>query len=126
MKNLRTITFEEKEAYYRKKLGGPSAIRHIDGDGTVRGYTEEEWNDYVRGLAHPDQETVDWSYIGKRVNAYPKTDEQLGDIWKVFAYLKANGTDLGPEGNAMVDLIARIKETFPVVDYDPETYTTPE
>ena len=42
---------------------------------------------------------------------YPDETEQIDAIWKILKHLRDNGTDLGPEG-AMLDEILSVKTSI--------------
>jgi len=110
MKELRNISKAEKLAYYFQKGDRPENYTHVEGNGTERVFTMEEWEDVIMNhRRHPDLDAVDLSYIGKRREEYPDETEQLDSIWKILIHLKNNNIDLGPSGN-MVDTIRGIKE----------------
>ena len=113
----RAITFEEKEAFYRARVGGPSGLTHTEMDGTERPYTDAEWSDWVRCASHPDciDETApDLEWIGKRVGAYPDDDDQFGALWKAIKAIRdAQSITMPDEVNEMITLIDNIKSQFP-------------
>lgn len=112
MKKLREISNEEKINFYWNTGERPENYIHIEGDGTERPYTREEWEDVIiEHKQHPDLHNKDLSYLGKRREQYPDETEQIGTIWKILEHLRDNGTDLGPEGE-MLDEILHVKNTI--------------
>ena len=112
MKKLREITREEKINFYWNLGERPELYTHVDGDGTSRPFTRAEWEDViVEHRLHPDLHNKDLSYIGKRREKYPDETEQIDAIWKILKHLRDNGTDLGPEG-AMLDEILSVKASI--------------
>ena len=117
---LREISDEEKLAWWRENIGGPETYNHVAVDGgdssliEQRTWTEEEWKTFVlKHGHHPDQYKVDLSYIGKRREEYPDETEQLDALWKMAKHLKANGTDIGADAEAILDSIAASKLKYP-------------
>ena len=49
----------------------------------------------------------------EQARLYPNPNDQLDNIYKALKTLKDSGIDLGVEGNAYVDSITDIKETYP-------------
>ena len=47
-----------------------------------------------------------------REKAYPKTGDQLDAIIKALAYLKAQGIDIGPDGDGLVAGVDKIKSPY--------------
>ena len=113
MKNLRSITKEEKLNFYWNSGDRPENYKHINSDGTERPYTREEWEDLIwEHRRHPDLYDTDLSYIGKRREQYPDETEQIDSIWKILSHLRENGLDLGPE-SSMLDTIIAVKQNIP-------------
>ena len=76
--------------------------------------TEEEFEDHIlEHMPHPDIYEQDLSYIGKRREEYPDEVEQLDALWKMVAHLKANGTDIGADAEAILDTIEAAKVKYP-------------
>ena len=48
-----------------------------------------------------------------RAAAYPPIGDQLDNIWKALAYLKASGVSLGPDGEAGLAAIEAVKTALP-------------
>ena len=116
---LRKIAFADKEAYYRNKLGGPSNVMQSPSDGVVEPLTDEEWILYVKGLPHPDMDddsALDFNYQQTRRTFYPRTDPQLGAIWKALKAIKESGVDIGTSATNMLNQIEAIKTTYPKPD----------
>ena len=113
-KTLRTVADSEKIAFYKARGHSPSDHTHIESDGTSRVWTEAEWEDHIiEHMPHPDVYNIDLSYIGKRREEYPSEEEQLDAFYKSLKYMKDRGTDLGPDGEAMILKIAPVKEKYP-------------
>lgn len=115
---LRKVPFAEKEAYYRKVMGGPSEMKHMEGDGTIRALTDEEWRMWVEKAPHIDvhganADALDTNYMSSRKLYYPETNAQLGAIWKALDAIQASGVDLGTSATAMLTNIKAIKEKYP-------------
>ena len=115
---LRKVPFAEKEAYYREKMGGPSQMKHMDADGTIRALTDEEWRMWVEKAPHIDvhgdnADAIDTEYMGNRKMYYPETKAQLGAIWKALDAIQASGVDLGTSATAMLTNIKAIKDKYP-------------
>lgn len=113
---LRKVSFADKEAYYREKLGGPENVMHSEGVGKTRPLTDEEWTLYVEQLPHPDvhgDSQLDFSYQGVRKQFYPRTDPQLGAIWKALKAIKESGVDIGTSATNMLAQIEAIKTKYP-------------
>jgi hypothetical protein len=116
---LKKIAFADKEAYYRTKLGGPENVMQSPSEGVMEPLTEEEWILYVKGLPHPDMDDdspLDFNYQGTRKKFYPRTDPQLGAIWKALKAIKESGVDIGASATAMLTQIEAIKTTYPKPD----------
>ena len=113
-KTLRTITDAEKIQFYKGQGHSPSDHIHIESSGESRTWTQEEWEDHIlEHMPHPDIYNVDLSYIGKRREEYPDETEQLDALWKMAKHLKANGTDIGADAEAILDSIAASKLKYP-------------
>ena len=113
-KNFRTITDAEKIQFYIGQGHSPSDHIHIESSGESRTWTQEEWEDHIlEHMPHPDIYNVDLSYIGKRREEYPDETEQLDALWKMAKHLKANGTDIGADAEAILDSIAASKLKYP-------------
>ena len=52
-------------------------------------------------------------YKEKRVKEYPEIGDQLDAVYKTFTFLKANGADMGPDGDAYLDSINAVKNQIP-------------
>ena len=53
------------------------------------------------------------SYKRKRAAEYESISDQLDSIYKAMKFLKASGTDLGPEGNSWISKIDAVKTKYP-------------
>ena len=53
-------------------------------------------------------------YIEERRKKYPPISDQIDVLYKIFAKLRLSGTDVGPEGDAWLDEIKKIKDDWPV------------
>lgn len=53
------------------------------------------------------------SYIEKRMVAYPDIGDQLDLIYKMAKYLKGDGIDIGPDGDAFITRIEAVKTAYP-------------
>ena len=113
-KTLRTVTDAEKIQFYLGQGHSPSNHIHIDASGESREWTQAEWEDHIlEHMPHPDIYNVDLSYIGKRREEYPDEVEQIDALWKMAKHLKANGTDIGTDAQAMLDIIEAAKVKYP-------------
>ena len=111
---FRTVTDAEKIQFYIGQGHSPSDHIHIESSGESRTWTQEEWEDHIlEHMPHPDIYNVDLSYIGKRREEYPDEVEQLDALWKMVKHLKANGTDIGADAQAMLDSIDASKLKYP-------------
>ena len=113
---LRKVPFAEKEAFYREKMGGPSQMKHMEADGTVRALTEDEWNSWVKNAPHVDihsDSPYDFDYQGRRKEFYPNVNAQLGAIWKALDAIEQSGVDIGTSASAMLAKIKAIKVKYP-------------
>tara|TARA_A100001201_G_scaffold119088_1_gene102654 strand:- start:190 stop:621 length:432 start_codon:yes stop_codon:yes gene_type:complete len=113
---LRKVPFAEKEAFYREKMGGPSEMKHMEDDGTIRALTEEEWNSWVKNAPHVDlhnDSPFDFNYQGQRKEFYPDANTQLGAIWKALDAIEQSGVDIGTSASAMLTKIKAIKAKYP-------------
>lgn len=52
-------------------------------------------------------------YSEARRSEYPKLEDQLDALWKAFAAMKAKGTKLDPDANAMLNKITEVKAKYP-------------
>ena len=112
MNHTRPISREEKFNFYWNLGDRPENYIHVEGDGTERSFTREEWEELIwEHRRHPDLHNVDLSYIGKRREMYPAEVEQIDSIWKIFSYMRDNGADLGPE-SSMLDQIMGVKASI--------------
>ena len=113
-KTLRTITDAEKISFYKSRGHKAADMTHVEANGQTRSWTEEEFEDHIlEHMPHPDIYEQDLSYIGKRREEYPDEVEQLDALWKMVAHLKANGTDIGTEAQAILDIIEAAKVKYP-------------
>ena len=115
---LRKVSFADKEAYYRNVMGGPSEMKHLDADGTVRAFTDDEWRSWVEQAPHIDthgdnENALDTNYMGSRKMYYPETNAQLGAIWKAIDAIEQSGVDIGTSAHNMLANIKAIKEKYP-------------
>lgn len=53
-------------------------------------------------------------YVQSRTIRYPPQTDQLDNIYKALKAIKESGIDLGEKGNAYVNEITTIKETYPI------------
>lgn len=74
-------------------------------DQNVPMLTDQQITDILDHLNEPHMTPRNRSY-------WPK-DDQLDAIYKGFKYLRANGTDIGPDAGAWVDHIDAVKAQFP-------------
>ena len=86
--------------------------------------TEEDWNKFleteveVSDLCRHSEEACEIAGVVfekpyEQARIYPQIGNQLDDIYKSLKALKDSGIDLGADGNAYVDSITQIKETYP-------------
>lgn len=86
--------------------------------------TEADWNKFletqveVSDLCRHSEEACEIAGIVfekpyEIARKYPQIGDQLDDIYKALKALKDSGIDLGADGNAYVDSITQIKETYP-------------
>jgi hypothetical protein len=64
-----------------------------------------------------NNDTIDYKI--RRKLEYPKISDQLDLIMKTFKYLKANGVNIGPDGDLLLDSCQLIKDKIPK-DWKPE------
>jgi hypothetical protein len=113
-------SLEDRKTFWRGRDITPEGLIHIESDGTARSYTEEEFEQWCLDADDPEEVTYRESIpeetkiaLTNRIPEYPKLDEQVECIYKAFKYLKDNGTDLGPDGNAYVEAIDAVKAKYP-------------
>jgi len=86
--------------------------------------TEEDWIKFltneveVTDLCRLDKDACDIAGVEfqipyEKARTYPSIGDQLDNIYKTLKTLKDFGIDLGEEGNAYVDSITSVKETYP-------------
>jgi len=72
----------------------------------------DEWDNknqkWVEGLTD-----IELCQLSRREIYDPKGD-QLDNITKAFKYMKANGVDIGPDGDAQVAMSDKVKSDFPL------------
>ena len=113
-KTLRTLTDAEKISFYKGRGHKAADMTHVEANGQTRSWTEEEFEDHIlEHMPHPDIYEQDLSYIGKRREEYPDEVEQIDALWKMAKHLKANGTDIGTDAQAMLDIIEAAKVKYP-------------
>lgn len=93
-------------------------MRHLDANGTVRAFTDDEWRSWVEKAPHIDThgdnaDALDLQYMANRKTYYPEVNAQLGAIWKALDAIQASGVDLGTSATAMLANIKAIKEKYP-------------
>lgn len=52
-------------------------------------------------------------YAQARSSEYPRLEDQIDTIWKALAALKAKGTKLDPDADAMLRKITDVKAKYP-------------
>ena len=65
-------------------------------------------------IVGPDGRLYHWAhYADFRRSLYPPISDQLDAIFKTLSYIAAHGVDIGPDGQAWLDKIKKIKEMYP-------------
>jgi len=86
--------------------------------------TEEQWQEFLEHEIELDEfvrlseeacDILGVKYVKpyKLSRDYPLMGDQLDGIYKCLMSIKSSGVDLGEEGNAYLDSITTVKETFP-------------
>jgi len=109
------ISAEKREYYERLFPRSEMLIGSVSGDTPISQEDYDEWLDsQPEPAAHQARENgAIQECMYNRSTHYPCHEEQVHAIMKGLAALKAAGTDLGEECNAMIDRIQAIKDAFP-------------
>lgn len=86
--------------------------------------TEEQWQEFLENELELEEfsrmsseacDVLGIEYVKPYTlsREYPLMGEQLDGIYKCLMAVKSSGVDLGEEGNAYLDSITTVKETFP-------------
>lgn len=109
------ISAAKREYYERLFPREEMVIGAVSGDVP---FTQEEYDAWLEiqpePEAHQARENKDIEEcMLKRSSYYPSNEEQVHAIMKGLATLKAAGTDLGADCNAMIDRVQAVKDAFP-------------
>lgn len=106
----------EKREYYEKLF--PRAEMIVGASSGDQPISQEEYDEWLEIQPEPavhqarENQAIN-DCMQNRSTHYPCNEEQVHAIMKGLAVLKAAGTDLGEECNAMIDRIAAVKAKFP-------------
>lgn len=106
----------KKREYYEKLF--PRAEMIIGSSSGDQPISQEEYDEWLEVQPEPEVHQARENQainecIQNRSAHYPCHEEQVHAMMKGLAVLKAAGTDLGEECNAMIDRIAAVKAKFP-------------
>ena len=106
----------EKREYYEKLF--PRAEMIVGASSGDQPISQEEYDEWLEAqpepVVHQARENLAINEcMQNRSTHYPCHEEQVHAMMKGLAVLKAAGTDLGEECNAMIDRIAAVKAKFP-------------
>ena len=108
----------EKREYYEKLFPRDQMlVGSVSGDAPISQEDYDFWLEQQPEVAeHQARENADvQSCLQSRSQHYPSHEEQVHAIMKGLAVLKAAGTDLGADCNAMIDRVQAVKDAFPKV-----------
>jgi len=113
------MTFDEKVSYLASR-GKTQENRLVvlwkNGEETVRPMNDKEWKDFVEGynwdnIKDANETNPEWiDARNKRIQEYPRTDDQIDAIFHGFKTLKSGGIDIGAEASKWVDDLQAIKD----------------
>jgi uncharacterized protein YheU (UPF0270 family) len=67
----------------------------------------------IQDIKEYEEHLVSIAYKWKREKEYPPVGDQLDTIIKVIRGIRARGTDIGKEGDTLLDEIQRVKDKYP-------------
>lgn len=103
------MLYENVKCYYRNGL--PIWCGNWPEDTPI---PEDATETTCDGILGPDGRLYHWAYYADfRRALYPSLGDQLDSLYKSLAYLASNGIDIGPDGQAWVAQIKKIKDLYP-------------